>query len=206
MNKKLVYGLIFAAGSAIGSAVTWVLAKKKYEEIINLEVESARTVYNDMAKALAERNKKEKAEMDISSKAEEIKNETYSRLYSVYEPTQVTKSYLDELKEFVESNEPFFEEGEVVEESKRKDYPYIITPDEFGELDGYSCLSFTYYTKDKILLDDRDEPIDDPDSIVGIDNLEHPIDTYDDYMLYVRNDQRRCDYEILLEESGYETD
>ena len=37
--------LIFAAGAAIGSAVTWKLIKTKYEQIANEEIESVKEFF-----------------------------------------------------------------------------------------------------------------------------------------------------------------
>ena len=43
MNRTLLSNIaIFAAGAAIGSAVTWIFAKKKYERIADEEIESVK--------------------------------------------------------------------------------------------------------------------------------------------------------------------
>ena len=40
MNKTLTNLFIFAAGAAIGFAVTWMYAKKHYEQVADEEIES----------------------------------------------------------------------------------------------------------------------------------------------------------------------
>ena len=43
MNKDLlIKGMIFLAGGAIGSVITWKLVKTKYETIANEEIDSMR--------------------------------------------------------------------------------------------------------------------------------------------------------------------
>ena len=69
-------------------------------------------------------------------------------------------------------------------------------------MDEYETVSLTYYSKDNVLTDDNDEIVDDVDEIIGQDSLKH-FGEYEDDSVYVRNDRRKCDYEILLDESDY---
>ena len=53
MNRDmLVKAFIFAAGSAIGSVVTWKVIKTKYEQISNEEIESVREEYQRLTKIM----------------------------------------------------------------------------------------------------------------------------------------------------------
>lgn len=78
------------------------------------------------------------------------------------------------------------------------DRPYVITPDEFGELDDYNTVTLFWYAND-ILADEDDEVVDDIPEIVG-DALAH-FDSEDS--VYVRNDTKRCDYEVLRSLKDY---
>ena len=80
------------------------------------------------------------------------------------------------------------------------DVPYVISPDEFDELDGYTAISLTYFA-DGVLSDENGVIIDDVEEIVG-DGLNH-FGEYDEDAVYVRNDAKRCDYEILKDERKY---
>ena len=79
--------------------------------------------------------------------------------------------------------------------------PYVITPDEFGEKDNYEQISLTYYI-DGILADDFDEPIDDIDDVIGLTAVNH-FGEYEPDSVFVRNDERKCDYEVLLDQREY---
>ena len=78
---------------------------------------------------------------------------------------------------------------------KKYDAPYVISPDEFGEKDDYDTITLMYY-EDDILADDNEDKIDDVDGIIGYDSLSH-FGEYEDDAVYVRNDARRTDYEVL---------
>ena len=80
--------------------------------------------------------------------------------------------------------------------------PYVISPEEYGERDDYDLYSYTYYA-DKVLADEYNEPIEDVDSIIGLESLKH-FGEYGDDSVYVRNDELKADYEILLDDEKYE--
>lgn len=86
-------------------------------------------------------------------------------------------------------------------ESMDDDRPYVISPDEFGELDDYDLISLTYYA-DEVLADDIDEIVEDVDDVVGLDSLTH-FGEYEPDSVFVRNDRLKADYEILLDERTY---
>lgn len=71
---------------------------------------------------------------------------------------------------------------------------YVISPDEFGEIEEYTKVSLTHFA-DGVLADECGEVVDNVEEIVG-DALEH-IGEYEEDCVHVRNDARRCDYEIL---------
>lgn len=74
--------------------------------------------------------------------------------------------------------------------------PYVIAPEEFDELDGYEIHSLTYYA-DGVLTDEQNDVID-----IGIDPSEH-FGEYEDDSVFVRDDFKKCDYEILMDLRTY---
>lgn len=71
---------------------------------------------------------------------------------------------------------------------------YIISPEEFGSIDGYYTVSL-YYFEDGVITDDAFEQIDD-DVIENISVSEH-FGEFEDDTVFVRNDVLKSDYEIL---------
>ena len=79
--------------------------------------------------------------------------------------------------------------------------PYVISPEQFGENEDYERISLTYYA-DQVLVDENDEMIEDVEEMVGFESLNH-FGEYEDDSVFVRNDAKKCDYEILLDQKLY---
>ena len=170
---------MFAAGAAIGSAVTWKLAKDKYERLAQEEIESVKQVFTKK-----DHNDGPKVEEVIVKEEPKPNNSAEMLTYK-----DIVKRY-DYTKYSIQKEEP-----------TNVERPYVIPPEEFGELDGYETISLTYYADD-YLTDDMDELVDDVEDIIGYESLEH-FGEYEDDSVFVRNDAKRCDYEILRVEKNY---
>lgn len=193
MNKDMMIKLfIFTAGAAIGSAVTWNVVKTKYEQIANEEIESVKRHYKmkeigeQVCKGFEDgiKSVEEKSEEELEKEALDFwKYKSYAERYS---------SNQDE--------KPEQKEKEKEEENVEK--PYVISPEEFDEIDEYEAISLTLYA-DGVLADDQGNVIDDVEGTVGKDSLNH-FGEYEEDSVFVRNDARRCDYEILADALTYE--
>ena len=69
MNRKIINVIMFAAGAAIGSAVTWKVVKDRYEKIVQEEIKSVKEVFSDRfnssnEEASSEENDEEMPEED----------------------------------------------------------------------------------------------------------------------------------------------
>lgn len=169
---------IFAAGAAIGSAVTWKLVKTKYEQIANDEIREMRDFYYNLASENDDIDEYEDAEDYIpdESEKEEYENVVESTGYRNY------------------SNKKEKEEEDV-------GGPYVISPDEFDEHDDYEVVSLLYFN-DKVLTDERYNVIEDVEGMVGEDSLNH-FGEYEDDSVFVRDDEKKVDYEILLDSRDF---
>lgn len=166
---------IFAVGAAIGSAVTWKFVETKYKKLADEDIAS----YKEMCER--KYGTVEKAESEKAPVAEAPKS-------SLAQAIDICK------KEGYNMN--------VDECGRDMSKPYVIRPEEFGQFDDYKQVSLSYYEKDKVLTDELDNPIEDVDMTVGLDSLTH-FGQYEDDSVYVRNDERMTDYEILLDIRGY---
>lgn len=171
MNNKVTCLFAFSLGAAVGTAVSWKILKTKYEQIAREEIASVKEVFSTKEPSV----KKEHVTVekpDIFEYAAKIAEVGYKK---------------DSIKE---------EQGD---EPASK--PYVITPEEFGEVAEYETNSLTYYS-DGILADDADEVVDDVEHLIGKDSLNH-FGEYEDDSVFVRNDDLQCDYEILLDMRKY---
>lgn len=181
MNNKLSSVFVFAIGAAIGSVVTWKLVKTKYERIAQEEIDSVKEVFS-----------RRKREEESTDEAEEPRRPHVEEKPDLSEYVAMLKQarYLaDEANENTEEKE-----ASAVE-------PYVITPEEFGDADGYDAMCLNYYA-DEILADDWGETVKNPDEVVGWDWLTHFGD-YEEDVVHVRNDKLKMDYEITRDPRKY---
>ena len=181
MNRTLSNVLIFAAGAAIGSVVTWRYFKTSYE-LVEEEFEATDEPVDE-----------EESEEDPAKKPVEVKSSLASK--------PPLKEYVKMVRNLGYSDVEEANTDEDDEDVKDVYEPYIIHPEEYGEIHAYETLSLNYYA-DGVLTDDLDNLIEDVESIVPADFADH-YGEFEDDAVFVRNDERQCVYEILRENRTY---
>lgn len=171
MNNGLLSKIvIFAAGAAVGSVVTWKLVKTKYEQIAQEEIESVREVYSGQISTIDEEDGDEESEEDERDEYEQIVKK------SGYTQYQANKLNTEE------------DEDVMIE-------PYVIVPEEFDE-NGYETVTLFYYADGVLATSDTNEVIENHDELVGEDFETH-FGEYEEDSVFVRNDNIQTDFEIL---------
>lgn len=181
MNNKLYFGAGVLIGAVIGAISSAYICKKKYMLAAQEEIDAVRDFYKSRA--------------NDNSAAERTVTEVVSVV------SDSTKSYQDYYRiaeAYGAGEESYIPKKEAADNKER---PYVIAPEEFGEIEEYEKISLMYYA-DNVLTDDQDEPIDDIPGIVGEDFAIH-FGEYEDDSVFIRNDRLKCDYEILLSERDY---
>lgn len=194
MTSTLNKVFIFTAGAAIGSVVTWKIVKTKYEKIAQDEIDSVKEVFSkkriiDCAKAKLD--KKKYVSTDIFDNTDESCGITKDK--------PDIREYAAKLQESGYFN--YAKADSVEEKETNEKEPYVIPPEEFGEIEDYDTISLTYYA-DGYLTDDQNEIVEDADDVVGLDSLDH-FGEYEDDSVFVRNDRLKADYEILFDPRNY---
>lgn len=187
MKQKLLYLVMFAAGATIGSAVSWQLAKNKYKQIADEEIQSVKDAFS-------------KKENDVNTKLSTANAMLKKNMVNNINST-CKDACKDAYKDILTTNKYLYSENTNAKKEVPETGPYVISPDEFGELDDYETISLTYYS-DKVLADDMDQVIDDYMVCVGNDFMNH-FGEYEDDSVFIRNDVRKCDYEILYDLRPY---
>lgn len=177
MNNSLSKFVMFIAGAAVGSVVTWKLVKTKYEKIAQQEIDSVIEEFNRL---------KEKDEQKTEECSEEEKED---------EPDERKTEYVN-YKSLIHSAgyDGDYENEDDEEEEKEMIEPYVIPPYEFDE-NGYETVTLYYYACGT-LADQFDEIVNDIDELIGEDSLSH-FGEYERDSVHVRNDNLKIDYEIL---------
>lgn len=167
--------LLLVVGVITGAAGSLLYFKKYYENIAQEEIDSVKETY--------------KAKYDPNATSEQEKNEeATSKSNEKKSDSDIYSSIL--------SQEKYVKRGKA-----SSDEPYIIPPENFGELDDYEEVSLIYYS-DGVLTDDMDEVIENPGDIV-VENFETHFGEYEDDSVFVRNDILKCDYEILKDDRSF---
>lgn len=185
MSNRSLFSLGFIIGAASGATVAWYLLKDKYETLAQEEIDSVKEVF-------ARREQEMKDKTVKRNVAEGIKDSDRTK--------PDLKEYAEQLKKngYTRYSDLSADDGGV---SDKQTKPYVIPPEQFGDNEEHEQISLTYYA-DGVLADENDEVIEDVEDAVGIDSLNH-FGEYEDDSVFVRNDARKCDYEILLDQRTY---
>ena len=198
--------LIFAAGLAVGAVAGAVIVKNKVLADAKAEIEEVREYYRESRGVKEVEEVKEKVE------------ETIDRIQDLIE------EHVEEVKE-VEKKEYKLKDIQIKDEPKTEkehtnysqitkmymskdeyqtpmyDDPFVIDPSEFGENPEYDTETLTYFA-DGVLVDDVDDVIEEPDIVVGLENLK-VFEEFGATTVYVRNDIYKTDYEIIRDDWNY---
>jgi hypothetical protein len=166
----------FLAGAAVGSVVTWKVVKDKYEQLAREEIQEAYSRKSNLKEVLE----------DVDE-MHEVEDDEYKRMVRDYSSMSAPPAA------------PSRPENREEDEPMKK--PYVVSPEEFGEIDEYETKSLTYW-KDGVLTDENDEVVEDVESLVTKDALTQ-FGRYEDDSVFVRNDEEGVDYEILLDTRAY---
>lgn len=178
--NKLSYLLAFAAGALIGSAATWYFVKDKYEKLAQEEIDSVKETF---------KKSYEDQEVKHEEEIHKVENKYYNSLAQNYNYEKKSRP------------ETILEEDEE-EEVRKMDEPYVIKPYEFGDYIDYEQISLLYFADGVLADEDTLDVIDDIEETVGEYFADH-FGEYEEDSVYVRNDAKRCEYEILKDERQY---
>lgn len=213
-RKQQIIILTFtAAASALvsGVVVGKIVQKRmtlKYEAIITQELAEAKAFYQQLSKPslneMANRLKPKETGKLLLEDAPDVIINYQGKMSKEQERSSIPDTVTHNI--FVEGKpmDPDFDyEAEIANRSE--DRPYVISYDEFqqGEKE-YEQTSLSWYEGDDTLTDDKDQPIDNIDSVVGEENLQRfGYGSKDPRVVYVRNDVMELDFEIAKHTASY---
>lgn len=196
--SKLSTTITFLTGAVIGGVTVWYITKEWYAHLAEEEITSVKEAYaqkerkqmDDILKVYRE-GPEESATRAVTAKVQEKENiSEYARRVQNGEPMEYSRTSVVPKPD-----------AQATESTNTVEHPYVIPPEEFGEIEEYSKISLTFFA-DGVLSDELGAVVDDPEEIVG-DALKH-FGEYEDDSVFVRNDAKRSDYEILQDERDYE--
>lgn len=189
MKNTMINILVFTAGAAIGSLVTWKLVKTKYERIAQEEIDSVKETWARRNKRVHEDSNDERC-CGTPEDEEDPEEE--------YDPAVLTDYAALTRRYTGSSGNDTNEEGGGDDHDPIDDAipgPYVIEPGEFGNGNfDHELHCITYYA-DHVLADDWWNVLDIEETI-GEEALDHFGDFTED-VVHVRNERLRRDYEVV---------
>ena len=206
--KDLIYVAVFAAGAAIGSAVTWKYVKDKYERIMQEDFEQRRYDGNkndsEESNDISEDEPTEESTEEVERK-EEVDLSNYNSLASNYKGDDPQKTnytaYTRKEKQYpylAERDKQRLEADNVNIESIES-----IIPDEFGEYMSYEQITLIQYA-DGVMADEDDNIITNPEELLGDDYEDHFGENDDPDTCYFRNHKIKAEYEVIRDARRFE--
>lgn len=132
MSRGL-YLAAFAVGGMTGSVVTWCFVKKKYERIAQEEIDSVKEVF---------------AKKEFSSQVKEMTKAGEEVVKGLNDGIRQAAEQAKEKPDLVQYAAMVQKYGGTVGEEKeapmKEKFPYVISPEEFGEFEDYEKISLTY--------------------------------------------------------------
>lgn len=181
---------IFTLGGCVGAGAGFYAAKKILEKRMDTELEEVRGYYEE---------EKEKVAADLKE-LEELRNA--QKPAEEPEKTEKPKKTIKKAKEEAEEIITRMDYAEISKKkttSKKKAADpdiFVITAEDFKELNGYDKVTLTYFPDEDRFLDDGNLDYDSGFEEIG---GTATIDQFEDGYLYVRNRFTETDYEVIRE-------
>lgn len=221
-NPYLIAGA-FVLGAGVGGFIAWKIAVKRtetrYEQIMAEEMDAARRFYKRLAKeGPFETPESAVKELVPEAAADAIKTYQgkeqkvpYNRpddiAEAVEERVEVTEKVTIERNVFdaVEETRDWDYQEEIKRREANPDEPYVISFEEFNENEpGHEQITLAYYAEDDTLADEKDQPVDNTDYLVGDDNLlRFGAGSHDRKVVYIRNERIDVDFEVVRSGGSY---
>lgn len=182
--------IIFAVGGIAGGIAGYFICKSKYEKLIEEEIESVKesykVKYGENKEGKDGENKEGKDDNDILNSINAVERADFEdRLGKLGYTTSLNND----------------EEEEDIAPVEAEDSPYYISPDEYGEVNGFGKETLVYYEDSGDLINESEERIDISVN-VGEDFINH-FGEYETDAVFVRNERIGMDYEVLMEHTSY---
>jgi hypothetical protein len=201
-----------------GGGIAWVVAKRryeaKYEQLAAQEIAEAKAFYSKLHKGDQYATPGEAVEALGATGGPAVealaryqgKNPDSATEVVVTETTEVEVNPIHNVFEDRETDDEWDQDEELKKrETMDPEEPYILSQDEYleGELD-YKQQTLTYFAEDDVLVDEKEQPINLIDTVVGEENLTRfGHGSGDNRIVYIRNDKLSMDFEIVKNEGSY---
>jgi hypothetical protein len=212
---KIGYIIAGIVGAALGSGVTWFVTNKYWVDKNKKELEAYKTYFDGKIAELESREPKNESKPQVKNEVSRTENsrelKSYHSIISKHYNIDNVRTGDEDEDEELEKAAELMSAREI--ENKPKDKPYLIHMDAYNGDDevhyqeSYSHITLDYFSGDDVLVwSDTNQPIENVGRTVGWDWKVHFGDEKygcDENCVYVRNDDREADYEIVRDKGYY---
>ena len=110
-----------------------------------------------------------------------------------------------DVEEYEDKASKYYVLGSISEEGVTYQEAFVISRTSYeNEYMDFHKESLVYFERDQVLIDDRDEIVDNVEHILGSEALESfGKESEDEDIVYVRNMRMQCDFEVVREHMSY---
>lgn len=208
--------IIYSIGALCGSISTFIFIKKKYETIANDEIDQMQEYYETKAPTYEQlveqgriiveedgepeapkeyRHAPKEMDYDVKRKGAQRKNKIdYTSFYKESDNDEPNEAHYEDLTSRGES---------LTRERNMSKGPKLIKAEDFGSEPNLDTVTLCYYTEDNVLTveeDQNEEILEDLDEIgdmIGDALTKFGFVDNDEEVIYIRNQKRGCDYEVV---------
>jgi hypothetical protein len=141
----------------------------------------------------------------VEPEVEAQEDEEQDREETPEETKRNLQSLIDAYTNDPEAQEQFVEIATSVQEYD-KTPPFVISRDVFAydeEGEHYEKITLNYFARDRVLLDDDEDPMDDIAGMIGWRNLSRFGDeSHDPNVVFVRNRRLQTDFEVVKDDEA----
>lgn len=191
----ILSSLCFLLGAAGGAVGGYYYSKNKFLTIADKEIESVRKVYE---KHFENNNTSEltqpKEEKNTQTGTKTPQEKDYNNYVKMYGGSGDKKPNVTPTRSIEAPKE-----SSTVKKTKNNNI-YVISPEQYQDSE-YDAESLIWYS-DKVLTDSDGNVIHDINSLIGPEALS-TFGRYEDDVVYVRDDNKHIDYEIIWDARKY---
>jgi hypothetical protein len=200
MNKNIIKNIaIFIVSASAGYLLGYEISKNKYLKKADHEISSVKEAFKlEMNKFYGKQSAEKKEDDKPSTKKIKSKKDPEKGEDNDPEKEEIKKKYIDYGAPYRSKEDP---DSKKEKSKKDRRIPYIISPDDYNNSD-YEQHILMFFGKDKQLADEDYNIISNPEILVGPDAL-NSFGRYEEDRVLVRDDDKRIDYEIDLDNRSY---
>jgi hypothetical protein len=195
----------FVGGGILAHRFTKKKLQREYDVVLEEQIHRTKEYYSQLHKKGDWATPKSAAESMNVKASEALKDYQGVESEDVKVEVNVDEVVVNNVFTESASDLEFDYDQELSKRAARPDEPYVISEEEFMQNENdYSQQSATYYAGDGVLVDERDQPIELIDKVIGEASLERfGHGTKDKRMVYVRNDALSMDFEIAKSDGKF---